>query len=803
MDNLRNDIRYALRTMLRNPAFALSAVLALALGIGANTAIFTVVNSVLLRPLPYADPSSLVVALHEGTFPVSPADFLDYQRGVTAFQQLGAAQGWTGNLTRVDKPEAIPGMQVTANLLPLLGVPPLLGRTFNAVDEQPGGPGTLVLGHALWLRRFGGDPKIVGQAITINGKSHTVIGVMPPTFQFAPFWATQAELWTPLILNDRANDRGGRSLRVFGRLRSGIAVEQAQAQMDTVAQRLAEQYPRTNAKLGIRVVPLQEKVVGPIRPMLLVLLGTVTFVLLIACANVANLLLTRAMGRQKEIALRIAIGASRARLLRQLLTESLLLASIGGIAGLALAQQGVRLLSNLLPPGSMPRQREIGFSLATFLFTAAAAIVTGVVSGLAPAWQFSLPGLNERLKEGGRGASQGNHRSAHGLLISVEVALALVLLVGAGLMVRTFLNLQTVDPGFRPHNLLTLTVSLAGTPREKPEDRTILFQRISDRLAQLPGVSAVSAINHLPIGGDVWTLGYKIPGRPESEPGEGLGAVYRVVRTRYFETMGLAVLRGRDFTERDSAGAPNVVVINEAMARRRWPDADPIGRQIIYMEGQTRTIVGVVKNARQSDWTSPLNDEIYLPYLQQVQAMGLTTLTFVVRTQTDPGRMLQSAQQSIADIDRGLPVSHMMPMDQVIADHLWRSRLSLLLLGLFAVIALVLAAVGIYGVIAYSVRRRTQEIGIRMALGARKTDVLMLAMREGMGPVLAGTGLGLLVAVGISRWAASLLYGVKTTDPLTFAAVTLLLLMVAAAANYLPARGAARVDPLIALKHDS
>lgn len=795
MDNLGHDIRYAFRMILRNPAFCLSAILALALGIGANTGIFTVVNSVLLRPLNYADPSRLVVALHEGTHPVSPADFLDYQRGVTAFEQLGAAQGWTGNLTGVDKPEAIPGMQVTGNLLPLLGVPPYIGRLFNRTDEQPGGLNVVVLSHALWQRRFEGDASILGRAIALNGRAYTVVGVMPPDFRFAPFWATQTELWTPLILSARINDRDGRSLRVFGRLRDGISLKQAQAQMDSIAQRLADQYPKTNAKLGIRVVPLQEKVVGPIRPMLLVLVATVTFVFLIACANVANLLLTRAMGRQKEIALRIAIGASRARLFHQLLTESLLLACIGGVAGLALAREGVQLLSHLLPPGSMPRQQEIGFSAATFLFTAAAALVTGVLSGIAPAWHFSTLGLNERLKAG--------RRRTHGVLISVEVALALVLLAGAGLMVRTFHNLQTVDPGFRPHNLLTLTVSVAGTPHMADGGGPILFQKVTERLTQLPGVAAVSAINHLPIGGDLWTLGYKIPGRPEARPGEGWAAIYRVVRPRYFETMGLALIRGRDFDERDSADSPLVAVINEEMAHRRWPGADPVGQPIVYADGQTRTIVGVVKNARQGDWTSPLNDEIYLPYLQRAQSMGLDAFTFVLRTKTDPARMLQSVQRSIGEIDRGLPISQTMPMEQVIANHLWRSRLSLLLLGLFASIALMLAAVGIYGVISYSVRRRTQEIGIRMALGARKSDVLMLTMREGMLPVFAGTGIGLLAALAMSRWAASLLYGVQATDPLTFAGVTVLLLGVAAVANYLPASGAARVDPLAALKHDS
>ncbi len=599
MDTLIQDIRYAFRALRKNPGFASMAVVALALGIGANTAIFTVVNSILLQPLPYAAPQSLVVALHEGKSPLSPADFLDYRRGVTAFDQLAAAQAWGGNLTGKERPEAVPGMQVTSNLLSMLGVQPLLGRTFQADDEKPGAQRVLVLGHSLWQRRFGSDPAIIGRYATLDGKAYTVVGIMPPGFRFAPFWATRSEMWTPLILGDRVNDRDGRSLRAFGRLRTGVTIQQAQAQMDGIARRLADQYPKTNAKLGIRVVPLLEKVVGPIRPTLLVLFGTVAFVLLIACANVANLMLTRAIARRKEIALRLAIGASRGRLVRQLLTESLTVALLGGVAGLGLASAGVRFLIFILPAGSMPRQNEIGFDLSTFLFALLATLFTGIVSGLAPAFNLSRSDLNESLKDGGRSGTQSaGHRSSHALLIGGEVALALVLLVGAGLMIRTSLKLQAVDPGFQPSHLLTLTVSTAGTKHDQPERRPLLFKQLNEALETLPGVAAVSAINHLPIGGDVWRLGYTIEGRPQPASGDEWGAVYRVVRTNYFRAMALPLTRGRDFSARDSERAPAVAIINESMARRQWPNADPIGQRIVYAGGQPRMIVGVVKDGR-------------------------------------------------------------------------------------------------------------------------------------------------------------------------------------------------------------
>ncbi|MGI8745878.1 MAG: ABC transporter permease [Bryobacteraceae bacterium] len=631
---------------------------------------------------------------------------------------------------------------------------------------------------------------------------------MPPSFRFAPFWQTRAEMWTPLDLSARRNDRGGRSLRIFARLKSGVSVAQAQSQMDAVARRLAADFPKTNAKLGISVVPLHEKVVGAVRPTLLILLATVGFVLLIACANVANLMLTRAMARRKEIALRLAIGASRLRLIRQLLTESLLLASLGGAAGLILARWGVSLLTRILPVASMPRQQELGLDSTAFLFALVMTIVTGLVSGLAPALQLSRSGLNEDLKERSRGSTDGAGRQrTRGWLVTAEVALALVLLSGAGLMIRTMQRLQSVEAGFDPKNLLTLVVSIGGTAHDTPGGRAPVFDQVEKAVAALPGVESVGAINHLPLGGDIWDLGYKIEGRPEPEPGEELRAVYRVVTPGYFDTMHLRVGSGRAFTKRDREGVPGAAIINETMARRRWPGGNPIGQRVTYGSvpgnpGGLQTIVGVVTDARQSDWTSPADDEIYLPYLQRPNVFGLSYLTFVVRTRIKPESMTDSVRRQIRSVDRSLGVADVSTMEQVIADKLWRSRLSTLLLGLFGAIALVLAAVGIYGVISYSVRRRTQEIGIRMAIGARQRDVVWLVLVEGMGPVFAGAVIGLVVSLGATRLMRSLLYQVKTTDPVTFALVTVGMVLIAALANYIPARRAAAVDPLVALRHE-
>ena len=799
METLWRDLRYTARTLFKNPGFAILAVVILALGIGANTAIFSVVNSVLLKPLAYRDPDRLVVALHSGQFPVSPADYLDYKRQAPAFEQMAAAQAWGGSLRGAEKTEIVAGMQVTADMLPMLGVAPLFGRVFTSDEDHPGAHPVVLLSYGLWQRRFGADRGILGKDITLSGKPYSVVGVMPSSFRFAPFWQTQAEFWSPLILASRSNDRDGRSLRIFARLAPAVSIRQAQAQMDAVASRLAAGYPATNAKLGITVLSLHEKVVGPIRATLLILLGTVAFVLLIACANVSNLLLTRAIARRKEIALRLAVGASRVRLFRQLLTESVFLAALGGGAGFLIARWAVALLIAVLPAASLPRQQEVSIDAAVFAFTLLLSILTGLIFGLAPAFQVSGSDLNESLKQGGRSATKGagQHRT-QALLIAVEVSLALVLLVGAGLMIQTMRRLNQVDAGFNPRNLLTFDVSVAGTSHHAP----ILFKQVAQQVSSIPGVESVGSINHLPISGDIWTRGYTVEGQPEPRPGEGFGAVYRVVRTGYFETMQLPVEHGRDFTEQDNEKSPPVVIINEVMARRHWPSgASPIGKRIV-MDNQKLTIAGVVKNARQSDWTREPGAEVYFAYLQRPNAMGLKQLTFVVRTAVKPESLSGPVQQRIASIDKSLPVSHLMTMDQVIADKLWRSRLSTMLLGIFAVIALALAAAGIYGVISYSVRQRTQEIGIRMALGAASADVLKLTVAASMKPVLAGIVVGLAMALAGSRLIATLLYRVRPADLETFGAVTVVLLASAILAAYVPARRAARIDPLIALRHE-
>ena len=601
------------------------------------------------------------------------------------------------------------------------------------------------------------------------------------------------------------NDRGWRSLRVFARLRTGVSVRQAQAQMDPAARRLAQQYPATNTNVGISVVPLKEKVVGEVRPTLLVLLLTVAFVLVIACANVANLLLTRALARRWEVALRIAIGAGRWQIVRQLLAESLLFAAAGGAAGIGLAYWGVRILAMILPAGRFPRQEELGIDGVTLGFAAALSMLTGLIAGLAPALQLGRVDLNDSLKEGGRSASEsaGNKR-VRGLLVAGEVALALVLLAGAGLMIRTLLALRNIDAGFDARNVLTLQVSVAGTQYDQPGRRETLFRRLRDGLAVLPGVAAVSAINHLPVGGDLWSLGYTIEGRPAPPPGKEWHAVYRVVEPGYFAAMKLPLLRGRDFSANDEEGSLPVAIINKRMARRQWPGEDPLGKQIQYrLQGKgVFTIVGVAKDARQSDWTAPLDDEIYLAYRQRPDSFGLGYMTFVVRTNGEAEAMAAAVTHEVARIDRALPSSHLQPMEQVVAETLWRSRVSALLLGIFAAIALVLATVGIYGVIAYSVRRRTQEIGIRMALGAARIEIVRMALAEGMRPVLLGAGAGVVLALLLARVMAGLLYGVRPRDPLTFVWVTCFLVVIGAIANLLPALRAAKVDPMIALRHE-
>ena len=808
MDAFARDVRYALRVLAREPGVALLAVLALALGIGATTAMFTVVDSVLLRPLPYANPERLVVTLHGPTAsaPVSPADYFDY-RAARSFEGLAAAQAWGATLGGGERPESVGGLQVSADLFDVLGVGATLGRTFTAGEDEPGRNRVVVLSHRLWLRRFAADAGIVGKPILLDAQPFIVVGVMPEEFRFAPFWQTRAEMWVPLVLAPRRDDRGGRSLRLFARLKDGVSVAQAQTEMTAIAARLEREYPATNTDLGITVRPLLDKVVSGIRGTLTALMAMVVFVLLIACANVANTLLARASGRQREIAVRVAIGASRLHLVRQMLTESVMLAIAGAAVGLILAMTGVRWLLAMLPPGSLPRQAEVAIDIRVFAVTAAAAFVTGIVTGLLPALSLLRVSSRSALQDGTRGATEGAGRKRlRGVLVASEVTFALALLVCAGLMGRTMQKLMSVDPGFDVDRVAIATVTLSGTAYSARDARAPMFERIRDRLARMPGVSGVSAINHLPLAGDRWQLGYSIEGRPAAEPGRGLSAVYRVVQPGYFAVMAIPVIEGREFIAADGQAAPHVAIVNSAMAKRRWPGQSPIGRHIrMPGPGDVQapiTIVGVVADARQSGWTEAADDEVYVAHAQRAGEFGLTSLTFVLQARTDPAAIAAAIPRELALLDRTVPVSETTTMREVASSELWRERMTAQLTGLFAIVALGLAAIGVHAVVAYSVARRTREFGVRVALGASPAVVVALALREALVPVIAGAVLGLVLAVAASRVIVTLLYEVSALDPVALGGATFVLVAVAVLAAWLPARRASALDPVTALRNE-
>lgn len=810
VEQLLQDVRYGARMLIKNPAFTAVAVIALALGIGANTAIFSVVNAVVLRPLPYPDSGRLVVILHDGTDPVAPADFLDWRKQNHVFKGMGAAEYWTPTLTAVEKPEQLWALRVTSDVIPILGTQPLLGRTFLPGEDQPGKEHEVVLSYGSWQHRFGGNAQVLGRSMTLDGEVYTVVGVMPRDFKFAPFWATKAELWAPLALGDRATSRGGNSLRIFARLNPGINLSEARAEMATITARLNKEYPGTNR--DVVVLSLKEKVVGNVRPALLILLGSVGFVLLIACANVAHMLLARAAVRQKEIAVRTALGARRWRVIRQFLTESILLAFLGGGAGLVLAWWGTRLLVALSPAG-IPRVEAIGLDGRVLAFMSAVSVLTGIAFGLFPALQASAVSLNDSLKEGGRGSTEGIRRNRlRSLLVASEFALALILLIGAGLMIRSLFALQAIDPGFNPHHILSMVVRVGGSKAGERGHRAPFYQQLLERVRSLHGVQSASYINHLPLAGDIWGWPIWVQGRPVPPPGEGMAAVYRVVMPGYFRTMEIPIVRGRDVAEADQLSAPGVVVVNEALARKVWPGEDPIGKRIT-LDDPTKTasnwltIVGVAKNAKQNEWAAPIYFEIYLPYLQhrdfrESPKSTWAYLTLVARIAGDPSALAPAIESEVRSLDRDVVVSQVQTMEQVVADSTAQPRFYLLLLGTFAAVALVLAAVGIYGVMSYSVSRRTHEIGIRMALGAERRDVLRLVVGQGMVLALTGAAAGLLGALGLTRLMASLLYGVQPNDPATFLAVTIVLCLVALAANYIPARRATKIDPMVALRYE-
>ncbi len=805
IETVVQDIRYGLRSLRRNPGFTITAVLALALGIGANAAIFSVVNAVLIRPLPYATPDQLAVILRNGSGPVAAANYFDWKSQSHSFSDMAAAELWSPNLTGDGQAEKLPAMRVTPNMLPLLGSEPILGRVHSQHSPEAA---ELVLSYSLWQRRFGGRPDVIGHTLRLNGEPFTVVGVMPRDFKFAPFWATKAEAWAPLDLRPRSDNRTGASLRVFARLKPEVSLKQASAEMATIASRLEQQFPGTNR--DITVGSLKEKVVGDIRPALLVLMGAVGLVLLIACGNVAHMLLARAAARRRETAIRSALGARRSRLVRQFLTESTVLSLVGGLCGLTVAAGGIRLLL-YLSPASIPRLESISLDSNVLLFVIAISLLTGIVFGTVPALQASASNPGESLKEGGRNIGAALHGRMRSIMVASEFAMAVVLLIAAGLMIRTLVSLYADDPGFNPHNVLSMTISVAGSAESQPGKRAAFYQQVMDNVQNIPGVHSVSSINHLPLAGDNWGAPFQVEGRPAFSPEETPSATYRVVQPRYFATMQIPLLRGRDFTPADDLRAAPVVIINQKFADEFWPSEDPMGKRIqldgMGAETQWRTIVGVVKNDKRSDWVAPPEPEAFIPLMQasnylENQAPHFSSITLVVRTTGDSAALANSVKQQVWHLDSAVPIYDVTTMEDVVSTAVSEPRFFMALLAGFACIALVLAAIGIYGVLSYAVSLRTQELGVRIALGASRGDVLRLVIRQGMTLALLGGAAGLLCAFFVSRLMSSLLYGVRPTDFSTFAMVPLVLCVVALMACYLPAARASRIDPISALRSE-
>ncbi|MDX6304392.1 MAG: hypothetical protein QOI77_1361 [Blastocatellia bacterium] len=802
METLFKDIRYGLRGLLKRPVFTAVAVITLALGIGANSAMFSTVNAVLLRPLSYPDSDRII--LLEGVNPpkgitqsnLSIPDFADWQKQNQMFEQLAGFVSGGALLTSGDETERVRATAATEDFFPLFRTGAFKGRTLQADDAQKGRDQVVLLSYALWQRRFGGDQNVLGSKITLSGKSTTVVGVMPAGFDYP----AQSELWVPLPIDAAAERRDNRFLGVVARLKPGVTIAQAQVQMDTINHRLAQSYVETNTGWSVRVIGLQERLVGAMRKSLLVLLGAVAFVLLIACANVANLLLARATARQKEIALRTALGASRWRVIRQLLTESLLLSVFGGVIGLMLSVWLTKLLISI-SPANTPRLDEIRPDARVFAFTLGLTLVTGFIFGLAPALQASRIDLNSGLKEGGRTASGGHSKRLRSLMMVSEIALSFMLLVGAGLLIKSFMRLREVSPGFTPDHTLTIRVSLLADKYPQGEPRVQLLRQTLERLNAIPGVQSSGAILSLPLGGDTFNVwrGYIREGRP-ARPEEAGDAAYLVATPDYFRTLKIPVVGGRTFDDRDTEGNPKVVIVNETMARQLWPGESPIGKHITIWRDETfpREIVGVVGETKPSLDAEP-GQQMYVPFAQDSSWSGMS---LVIRTTSDPASTAAAARSEIRTVDKGIPVFNVRTLNDVLATSIASQRMSMLLLSAFAATALLLAMLGIYGVTAYYVTQRTQEIGIRMALGAQTGDVLKLVLRNGMALALIGIVVGLAGAFALTRLMSSLLFAVKPTDVMTFAAVSLSLLATALIACYLPARRATKVDPLVALRYE-
>jgi putative ABC transport system permease protein len=820
MGAIWQDLRYGARMLRRNPGFALVAILTLAIGIGANVIIFSVVDGVLLRPLPFPD-SKRIVTLWEtdvnrnvvhGT--ASAAELLDWRDLNHSFQDLSGWRALYFTITGNGGPEQVWGSQVSGNFFRMLRVAPMLGRDFSAEDEQPGHENVVILSYALWQRHYGGDPGIVGRTIPLDDQPFEVIGILPRNYTL---YGTlpEFEIWKPFAFTRTQLDRENHELVIFGRLRDGVRLPQAQGEMESILARLKQQYPGIDQKNGIHVVGFHDELVKPLRPGLLLLLAAVGFVLLIACANVANLMLARASVREREIAIRASLGAGRRRILFQMLTESVLLAAVAAVVGIALAYLGLQLFHGVMPPstgrGQIPHLDWITINGRVLGFTVIIGLITAVIFGLAPAIQIARSELYESLKEGSRG-STGGRRShfVRSVLIVSEIAFSVLLLIGAGLLVRSFARMMSEDLGFNPSKLLTMQVFLPEAHYSSVPSIVNFDREVVDRVAALPGVTSASTVNFLPLTG--WTAfsDFDIAGRPSPGSGEHFTAAYRVADWRYVHTMGMVLKQGRDFSAADGPDSEGVVLINEALANRYWPGEDPVGKQIKLIfpatlrpwDAQTRagwlTIIGIVGDVRDWSWSEPKVAQLYLPATQNASKI----MRIVVRTNGDPSRITSAVRQVVESVDPNQPVTEVSSMDEFLKIVMAQRRLNMALLAFFAAIAAILAAIGIYGVMSYAVTQRSHEIGIRMALGAEPRNVLGMMVSEGMKLALLGVAIGFASAMVVSKYLESQLYGIKARDPLTFATVAVGLGLVALAACYFPARRATKVDPLSALRYE-
>ena len=802
MDSLIKDIRYGLRSLFKRPAFTAIALVALALGIGANTAIFSLVNAVVLRPLPFSQPDRLVwvwgnIRNGGNRASISPPDFLDYREKNKAFENFAASFSMplAVNITGAGDPERLNGSAVTGNYFQTFGVTPLLGRGFTLENEKTGQDNVAVISHELWQRRFGGDPEIVNKKIVLDGKAIQVLGVMGPDVSLPQ----PAELWVPLNFDSDPGMkmRKAHFLRPIGRLKPGVSLTQAQADLDLVAAQLEKQYPDSNTGWNTRLVSLREQLLGSSRIYVCILFGTVGLVLLIACANVANLLLVRAAARQKEIALRTALGASRPRIMRQMITESVLLAIMGGALGVLLARFGVDLLVSL-SQDTLPRTVTVRVDATVLLFTFLISLATGLLFGLAPAFRTMQVNLIESLKEGVRGAGETTLRNrTRSLLVVFESAIAVMLLIAAGLLVRSLIALQNVDPGFDANNVLTMRLNLARNKYDTPEKTSNFLTELQTRAGNLPGVETVGVITELPLSGQLNDVPFNVEGRPPVTVDQAFDADFRRINQNYFSALHIPLLRGRNFTEQEVRRGDELVIVSQQLVNQVFPNEEPLGKRLITVMGDTRyEIIGVVGDIRHQSLAGVPAATMYFPTIES----NFTNL--VIRTKSDPSSVAAGVRKEIHAIDPDQPVAAVKSMTTLVHESVASQRYRTTLLGLFAVLAVVLAATGIYGVMSYTVAQRTHEIGVRMALGARQGDVLKLVVRQGMLLALAGVGLGLIGAFALTRVMATLLFQVTAKDPITFAVVAGLLIAVAFVACFVPALRATKVDPLVALRYE-